>query len=224
MTPLSREILESFPLRQRRKQQNAWIALLQARHPHMQILSGGFPRCRNLIVGDVSNAKLVLASQSSNISGVIAICELMEILDSREKSQIAFVLFDHKKHAPSVFCSQHKKQLEGKLLIHIHCLSQGDTLMLAISKAARETYRNVLDRCFCPTETRGILLTRLEKTPYPQPLPQTVAVAARKRKPFTGFYRSRRPLGKECLDLQTIKLFCESIRILTKDLRSSLWN
>ena len=220
MTPLSREILENFQVRQGRKQQTAFFSLLQARFPHMQIRFCGFPRRRLLIFGDLEKARLLLTSRYSNLSGVITLCELMELLDSREKAPVAFILF----HREKPFLSQYKQHLSDKLVMDIRCVSQGDTLMLAMSKKARETYRKALDRCFCPTKDKGILLTRLEKTSYPLLSPQSVAVAARTRKPLFGYYPTRRHIGKDDFDPQNIKLLCEGIRKFIQDLRSSLWN
>ena len=220
MTPLSREILENFQVRQGRKQQTVFFSLLQARYPHMQTRFCGFPRRRVLIFGDPENARLLLTSRYTNLSGVITLCELMELLDSREKGPVAFVLF----HREKPFLSQYKHVLSDKLVMDIHQVSQGDTLMLAMSKKARETYRKALDRCFCPTKDKGILLTRLEKTSYPRLSPRSVAVATRTRRPLFGYYAAKKHISKDDFDPQTIKLLCEGIRKFIQDLRSSLWN
>ncbi len=62
MTPLSQTILDSYQVRKTRKQKDAFIALMQRNFPHMQIQEGGFPKCRNLIIGDIQNAKVILTA------------------------------------------------------------------------------------------------------------------------------------------------------------------
>ena len=62
MTELSRKILESYQVRKTTKQKDAFIALLREYFPELQIEQSKFPKCRNLIIGDVENAKLLLTA------------------------------------------------------------------------------------------------------------------------------------------------------------------
>lgn len=62
MTALSKTILESYQIRKTKKQKDAFIALLQSHFPQLQIQEGGFPKCRNLIIGDIKNAKVILTA------------------------------------------------------------------------------------------------------------------------------------------------------------------
>ena len=62
MTPLSREILENYQVRKSKKQKLAFIELLQQYSPQLTVQKGGFPKCRNLIIGDVEKAKVVLTA------------------------------------------------------------------------------------------------------------------------------------------------------------------
>ena len=293
MTPLSRRILETFQVRKTKKQKDAFIALLQQHFPNMQIQSGGFPRCRNLIIGDVDRAEILLSAHydtcarlpvpnfiapknmfltigysllitlpflilgvllprlteqvalqwlftlagwlsllvlfcgpanphtaNDNTSGVIALCELLTVLTDREKEKVAFVFFDHEETGlvgSSLFRSRYRKQLQGKLLINMDCIGDGDTVMLAVSKAARSAYGKRIDRCFNPTTDKSVLITPLEKTFYPSDqmgFPKAVAVAALKRKRFLGYYLDRIHTPKDTnLDYKNIKLLCDGIRM-----------
>lgn len=62
MTPLSQKILESYQIRKTKKQKLAFIDLMQQYYPNLTVQEGGIIKCRNLILGDIENAKLVLSA------------------------------------------------------------------------------------------------------------------------------------------------------------------
>jgi hypothetical protein len=62
MTQLSLEILEHYQIRKTKKQKEAFIRLMQAHFPSMQVQEQGFPKCRNLVLGDPENAKVILGA------------------------------------------------------------------------------------------------------------------------------------------------------------------
>ena len=62
MTPLSQTILSQYQVRKSKKQKTAFIALLQQHFPELTVQEGGFPKCRNLIIGDIENAKVILCA------------------------------------------------------------------------------------------------------------------------------------------------------------------
>ena len=62
MTALSRKILDEYQVRKTKKQKNAFIDLMKANFPEISVQEGGFPKCRNLIVGDVEKAKVILTA------------------------------------------------------------------------------------------------------------------------------------------------------------------
>lgn len=62
MTPLSNEILVNYQVRKTRKQKSAFIHLIKQHFPDLKIQEGGFPKCRNLILGDIDTAKVVLTA------------------------------------------------------------------------------------------------------------------------------------------------------------------
>ncbi len=62
MTPLSNEILKKYQVRKSKKQKEAFIELLKEHFPTLTVQKGGFPKCRNIIIGDVESAKVVLTA------------------------------------------------------------------------------------------------------------------------------------------------------------------
>ena len=62
MTELSQKVFESFQIRKTTKQKQAFIAFLQSNIPELQIQKTGFPKSRNLIIGDPKTAKVFLTA------------------------------------------------------------------------------------------------------------------------------------------------------------------
>jgi len=62
MTALSRKILDEYQVRKTKKQKTAFIDLMKANFPEITVQEGGFPKCRNLIAGDVEKAKVILTA------------------------------------------------------------------------------------------------------------------------------------------------------------------
>ena len=62
MTALSQLILESYQTRKTKKQKAAFISLLQKHFPDLKVQEGGFPKSKNLIIGDVESAKVLLTA------------------------------------------------------------------------------------------------------------------------------------------------------------------
>ena len=62
MNEISREILEKYQVRKTNAQKTAFIAYMQEKYPRLHVEEGGFPRCRNLVVGDPAWAKMVFCA------------------------------------------------------------------------------------------------------------------------------------------------------------------
>lgn len=60
--PLSHLILEKYQVRKTQKQKDAFINLLRAHYPDLLVEEGGFPRHRNLILGDLEQANVVFTA------------------------------------------------------------------------------------------------------------------------------------------------------------------
>lgn len=301
MTSLSRTILEQYQVRKTAKQKHAFIQLLQGYFPELVVQTGGFPKCRNLIVGDIENAKVVFCAHydtcaqlpfpnfiapknpflsilysllivipiyvvvhllnlafglltldfwahywfslaavlaflllmlagpankhtaNDNTSGVIVLCELLQVLSSQERAKAAFVFFDHEETGligSSLFRSKYKKQMANKLLINFDCVSDGDHILVCASKAAQKDYSSLLKTAFQPTDEKSILFTKAQKTYYPSDqagFKQSVAIAALKHKRFIGYYMDKIHTKKDTVfDKANIKLICDSVLRLLK--------
>ena len=62
METLSHEILQNWQVRKTKKQKRAFIDMMQSRIPGLRVEEGGFPRSRNLVLGDVETAKVVFTA------------------------------------------------------------------------------------------------------------------------------------------------------------------
>lgn len=296
MTALSRQIFDRFQVRKTKKQKESFIQLMQQHFPELTVQEGGFPKCRNLILGDVEKASVVLTAHydtcaqlpmpnfiapknvlltvlysllivaplvaaiwlanwllgmytgsflahysvslvlylifmlvllagppnkhtaNDNTSGVIVLCELMEVLTAQQKEKVAFVLFDHEETGllgSSLFHRRFKKSMDDKLLINFDCVSDGDHIMVSATKAAREGYGEQLKSAFLPTEEKSVLFTRSERTYYPSDqvgFKKAVAVASLKRNRFLGFYMNRIHTARDTVfDARNISMLCDSV-------------
>lgn len=62
MNQLSAEIFANYQMRKTKAQKSKFIELMQEHFPALIVQEGGFPKNRNLIVGDVATAKYVLTA------------------------------------------------------------------------------------------------------------------------------------------------------------------
>ncbi len=62
MTELSREILRDWHVRKTKAQKQRFIEFLQSRLPGLTAEEGGWPHCRNLVLGDPDNAEVIFTA------------------------------------------------------------------------------------------------------------------------------------------------------------------
>ena len=62
MTALSQKILAEYPARKTKKQKLAFIEMMRSHIPDLRVEEGGFLHNRNLIVGDIEQAEILLAA------------------------------------------------------------------------------------------------------------------------------------------------------------------
>ena len=62
MTPLSEAILANWQVRKTKQQKTEFIEFMQSQIPDLQVEQGGFGNNRNLVLGDVKNAKVLLTA------------------------------------------------------------------------------------------------------------------------------------------------------------------
>lgn len=162
---------------------------------------------------------------NDNTSGVITLCELYACLEPAQRRKVAIVLFDLEESGligSAGFRKQYKKQMKEKLLINFDCVGDGDTMMLSVSKAAREKYTQLIDDSFLPTDNKTVMLCKAEKIYYPSDqmgFRESIAVAALKHKPLLGYFMDRIHTKRDTqLDKENIKLLCEGTLNLIKQL------
>jgi len=62
MTEISELILAEYQVRKTKKQKADFIELMKAHYPELRIEEGGFPKSRNLIIGDAEQAEFLLSA------------------------------------------------------------------------------------------------------------------------------------------------------------------
>lgn len=62
MTELSQKIFDAYQVRKSRKQKQAFIQMMQTHIPTLQVQELGFPKSRNLIIGDPETAKVIVSA------------------------------------------------------------------------------------------------------------------------------------------------------------------
>lgn len=298
MLEISEKILAEYQVRKTKAQKAAFIDLLKQYYPELQIEEGGLPLSRNLVIGDISNAKVVLTAHydtcaklpfpnfitpknilitllyniliiipfflfmeflmyfiyshtqslqisywlsfvctiglflwifmfgtpnkhtaNDNTSGVIALCELLEMLTPKQRARTAFVFFDNEEYGllgSGYFRKMHKKRLSDFLLINLDCISDGDHLLLIQSKAARKKYKELLQESFKDSGEKKFYFEKSENTFYPSDqmkFPVNLAIASMKRKPFIGFYMDKiHTKNDRMFDRVNIECICNGIR------------
>lgn len=275
MTELSQTILREYQVRKTKKQKDRFIRLLQTYFPQLQIESTRFPKSRNLIIGNLDTAKVLLSAHydtcarlpfpnfitpkkplisilysllivlpaialifvfstilgffvkdfwvayvitllmygviiwlmmagpankhnaNDNTSGVITLLEIYDQLSDETKEQVAFVFFDNEEKGvmgSGQFRHKHKNRIKDLLLINFDCVSDGDHFLFGVSKKANAKYHVGLARSYSSTDTKHVMLERLNKVYYPSDqagFPVAVSVAALKYKKFPGYYMDR---------------------------------
>lgn len=134
---------------------------------------------------------------NDNTSGVITLCQILSALSEEEKKRCAVVFFDNEESGmkgSSLFRKQYKPLMKQKLLVNFDCVSDGDHIMLSISKKARLKYGEQIAAAFTATEEKHILFEKAATVYYPSDqvgFPNNIAVAALKRRRFIGYYMNR---------------------------------
>ena len=156
---------------------------------------------------------------NDNTSGVITLCELMDRLPDELRNKAAFVFFDHEETGligSYVFHKRYNDIMKEKLLINFDCVSDGDHLLLAASKAANKTYGEKFAEAFVGNETKSVMIDRLEKVYYPSDhsgFPMALAVAALKKNKVIGYYMDRIHTSRDTVfDEGNIDLLCSDVQ------------
>ncbi len=281
MTELSNIILDEYQVRKTKKQKTRFITLMKNHFPELQIQEGGFPKNRNLILGDVKQANVILSAHydtcarlpfpnlitpknilvyllyslliivpyiliglginiiiaqltpnilineivtllfyvlvlyflfagpankhtaNDNTSGVITLCEIYQAMTPKQRAKTAVIFFDNEELGilgSGYFRSVYKKEMKDKLLINYDCVSDGDHIMIGISKKARPRYWDCFVDSFIGTGEKQVLIEKAEKLLYPSDQSNfkcTAAVAALNKNKLFGYYMSRIHTGRD---------------------------
>ena len=298
MDGLSYEILQNWQVRKSRAQKSAFIEMMQRRLPGLRVEEGGFPRCRNLVLGDVDTAKVVFTAHydtcarlpfpnfitpknlliylgysvlislpfvvlmfglaallaprigvagmflgmllgfgamlyvfmlgpanqhtvNDNTSGVLSLVEAIARMDEEERSQCAFVFFDHEVNGllgSGWFASRHRKTMKGKLLVNFDCVSDGDDFLFVSSRKARKAHDAALRAAFSAVDGKTLHFESTLSAFYPSDqanFPVGVGVSAMRKKPVLGLYMSRIHTAKDTvLQEENLAYFAEGAKKL----------
>lgn len=132
---------------------------------------------------------------NDNTSGVTALLDIMQALPEALRGEVAFIFFDLEEMGllgSAGYASGHKAAMKDKLLLNFDCVSDGNTVMFAVRKAAR-AYAPLLEAAFPETDTRRVeVLTKGVFYPSDQAnFPCGVGVAALKRTKGGVLYMDR---------------------------------
>ena len=155
---------------------------------------------------------------NDNTSGVITVLEAYADEDIRRRA--AFVLFDHEEmglFGSMAFFKAHRDTLKNKLVINFDCVGDGDTLMVILSKKAKQ-YAGAMEKAFIPPEGKQALITDAGKTLYPSDqanFPVSAGVAAFRRAPLIGYYLGRIHTPRDTvMDEANVQFIVDSLRRL----------
>ncbi len=162
---------------------------------------------------------------NDNTSGVVTLCELLCAMDGEARRQTAFVFFDNEElglFGSALFRKMHGKALQGKLLVNLDCVSDGDALMIIQNKRARALYGEALRHAFAGTEGKTILLERASSVFYPSDqihFSCYAAVAAFRKSKIFGYYLDKIHTRRDTVfDERNITYLCESLCRLAREL------
>lgn len=121
---------------------------------------------------------------NDNTSGVAALMEIMAALPPEEKSLVAFVFFDNEEYGKvgsRAYAKAHPGVSEGKVLLNLDCVGDGDDFLVIAPKQADERLLSLLKAAFPDEGGKRALHCSAEDTYYnsdQKSFPNGAAVAA----------------------------------------------
>jgi len=82
---------------------------------------------------------------NDNTSGVTLLIDIMRELPAERRGEVAFIFFDLEEmglFGSASFAKKHKAEMKDKLLLNFDCVSDGEHILFALRKGAKE---------YCPT-------------------------------------------------------------------------
>ena len=133
---------------------------------------------------------------NDNTSGVAALMGIMARLPQELRPDAAFIFFDHEemgKVGSKQYAKAHPGITEGKVLLNLDCVGDGQDFLIVAPKGADERLTGLLREAFQPEAGRQIVHCSAENTNYnsdQKSFPNGVAVEA-SRKGRWGYHTSR---------------------------------
>ena len=87
---------------------------------------------------------------NDNTSGVTLLIDIMRELPEEERDTVAFVFFDLEEmglFGSMSFARKHKREMKDKLLLNFDCVSDGENILFALRKKAKN-YRTAIETAF----------------------------------------------------------------------------
>lgn len=133
---------------------------------------------------------------NDNTSGVAALLSIMASLPAQQRHTAAFLFFDNEEYG-KVGSKQYKKAhpdlMEGKVLLNLDCIGDGDNFLIVAPKKAEDELKNLLRDAFRDEDGKRAVHCSAKNTHYnsdQMSFPQGAAVAACRKNRF-GYYVPR---------------------------------
>lgn len=88
---------------------------------------------------------------NDNTSGTAALFEIMAALPEDQRSKAAFIFFDNEeggKLGSKAYAKAHKGQMDGKILLNLDCIGDGEHFLVVAAKKADERVIALLQQAF----------------------------------------------------------------------------
>ena len=121
---------------------------------------------------------------NDNTSGVAALMEIMRALPEEMKQNAAFIFFDHEelgKVGSKAYAKAHPGMLDGKVLLNLDCVGDGDDFLIIAPKEADEKLTLALKAAFGNENGKRAIHCNAKNTYYnsdQKSFPNGAAVAA----------------------------------------------
>ena len=163
---------------------------------------------------------------NDNTSGVVTLIELLNRLSPDERSIVACVFFDNEEKGligSLKFSKRHSKQLSGKLIVNFDCVSDGDTLLMAGNRLARENAKlsQMFASSFENDSGKEILFTSAF---YPSDnlcfgKNMTIAIGAMRKSKWLGLHLSRIHTSRDVMfDETNIETLSDGMHVFLKNI------
>ena len=107
---------------------------------------------------------------NDNTSGVIGVLETALALPPERRGDVAFVLFDNEELGvlgSACFAFKHPRARREAVVLNLDCVSDGDTILLALPKNCPDGLERRLRACFAPSAGKRIEIGYAKETFYP---------------------------------------------------------